>query len=136
MCVRARMCVHEVNKGQVPNFSTIGKLTISQPRRGLFEVCKSLKPSSRPAPGERTTIRNLLSSTTPFGGYKETPVLTELEPFLEGDPFTKVDRYDPWSTVTSRVEVGLGRGLSISEISTKMRLASHTHGSAIPWNTP
>ena len=130
------MCVHGVNKGQVPNFSTIGKLTISQPRRGLFEVCKSLKPSSRPAPGERTTIRNLLSSTTPFGGYKETPVLTELEPFLEGDPFTKVDRYDPWSTVTSRVEVGLGRGLSISEISTKMRLASHTHGSAIPWNTP
>ena len=111
MCVRARMCVHGVNKGQVPNFSTIGKLTISQPRRGLFEVCKSLKPSSRPAPGERTTIRNLLSSTTPFGGYKETPVLTELEPFLEGDPFTKVDRYDPWSTVTSRVEVGLGRGL-------------------------
>ena len=62
--------------------------------------------------------------------------MTELEPFLEGDPFTKVDRYDPWSTVTSRVEVGLGRGLSISEISTKMRLASHTHGSAIPWNTP
>ena len=106
MCVRARMRVHEVNRGQVPNFSTIGKLTISQPRRGLFEVCKSLKPSSRPAPGERTTIRNLLSSTTPFGGYKETPVLTELEPFLEGDPFTKVDRYDPWSTVTSRVEVG------------------------------
>ena len=97
--MRARMRVHEVNKGQVPNFSTISKLTISQPRRGLFEVCKSLKPSSRPAPGERTTIRNLLSSTTPFGGYKETPVLTELEPFLEGDPFTKVVRHDQWNTM-------------------------------------
>ena len=99
MCVRARMRVHEVKKGQVPNFSTIGKLTISQPRRGLFEVCKSLKPSSRPAPGERTTNRNLLSSTTPFGGYKETPILTELEPFLEGDPFTKVIRHDQWNTM-------------------------------------
>ena len=38
VCVRARMRAHEVNKGQVPNFSTIG----SQPRIGLFEVCKSL----------------------------------------------------------------------------------------------
>ena len=38
MCVRARMRAHEVEKGQVPNFSTIG----SQPRIGLFEVCKSL----------------------------------------------------------------------------------------------
>ena len=26
-------------------------------------------------------------------------------------------------------------GFYISEISTKMRLASHTHGSVIPWNT-
>ena len=61
--------------------------------------------------------------------------MTWLEPFLGGDPFTYVVRYVPWSTVTSRVEVGSGRGLYISEISTKMRLASYTHGSVIPWNT-
>ena len=36
--MRVRKRAHEVNRGQVPNFSTIG----SQHRIGLFEVCKSL----------------------------------------------------------------------------------------------
>ena len=35
----------------------------------------------------------------------------------------------------SWVEIGSVEGFYISEISTKMRLASHTHGSVIPWNT-
>ena len=33
------------------------------------------------------------------------------------------------------LRLGQVEGFYISEISTKMRLASHTHGSVIPWNT-
>ena len=57
----------------------------SQPRIGLFEVCKSLNACPHcDQPGLR---------------------------------------------------MGPVEGFYISEISTKMRLASHTHGSVIPWNT-
>ena len=35
-----------VNKGQVPNFSAPLKMTISQPRRGLSEVCLNTCPQS------------------------------------------------------------------------------------------
>ena len=38
------MRVHEVNKGQVTNFSPPLKMTISQHRRGLFEVCEDPNP--------------------------------------------------------------------------------------------
>ena len=78
MCVRARMRAHEVIQGQVPNFSAPLKMTISQPWRGLFEVCKGLKPSSRPVICDGTTIRNLLSSSTPIGEHKETPGLDKV----------------------------------------------------------
>ena len=47
-CARA-YCALEVklgvNRGQVPNFSAPQKMTISQPRKGLFEVCKDANPS-------------------------------------------------------------------------------------------
>ena len=76
------MRAHEVNKVQVPNLFTIGKMAISQPRRGL----KSLKP----VPGVRATIRNLLSSTTPFGGHKETASLDIVRGIS-----AKVVQYDP-----------------------------------------
>ena len=97
-----------VNGGKVPNFSAPLELTISQLRKGLFEVCKGLKPSSRPVLHDRTTIRNLLSSSTPIEEHKETPVLTKLELFLGGDSFTKVIRHDPWNTVASLSEGQVG----------------------------
>ena len=67
-----------VNGGKVPNFSAPLELTISQLRKGLFEVCKGLKPSSRPVLHDRTTIRNLLSSSTPIEEHKETPGLDKV----------------------------------------------------------
>ena len=72
--------------------STIGKMTISLSRRGLFEVCKKpsgLKSSSIPALGDRTNIRNLLSSTTSFGGHKETPSLDVVRAISGRTPFYK-----------------------------------------------
>ena len=56
MYMRARTRMHEVSKGQVLNCSIIGKMATFQPRRGLFDVCKGLKPSSRPALGVKTTF--------------------------------------------------------------------------------
>ena len=38
------MRVHEVNKGQVTKFSPPLKMTISQHRRALFEVCEDPNP--------------------------------------------------------------------------------------------
>ena len=32
-------------------------------------------------------------------GTRITPFLTYLKPFLEGGPFTKVVKYDPWDTM-------------------------------------
>ena len=53
------------------SFETIG----FQPRKGLFEVCKRLNPSPGCILCDRITIRNFLSSTTPFEGHKDTPIL-------------------------------------------------------------
>ena len=78
VCARAHSALEVklgVNGGKVPNFSAPLELTISQPRKGIFEVCKGLKPSSRPVLCNRTTIRNLLSSSTPFCEHKDTPRL-------------------------------------------------------------
>ena len=47
-------------------------MLISQPRRGVFEDFKGLKSSSGPVLGDRITIRNFLTPSTPFGGYKDT----------------------------------------------------------------
>ena len=111
MCVSVRArayCVLEVklgvNKGQVPNFSAPLKMTISQPRRGLSEVCKGLEPSSRPVLCDRTTIRNSIPPQPQFESIRKLLVLTKLELFLGGDSFTKVVIHDPWNTVTCQSE--------------------------------
>ena len=90
VCVRARMRAHEVNRGQVPNFSAPLKMTISQPRRGLSEVCKGLEPSSSPVLCDRTTIRNSIPPQPQFEIIRKLLVLKKLELFLGGDSFTKV----------------------------------------------
>ena len=115
MCVSVRArayCVLEVklgvNKGQVPNFSAPLKMTISQPRRGLSEVCKGLEPSSSPVLCDRTTIRNSIPPQPQFEIIRKLLVLKKLELFLGGDSFTKVVKHDPWNTVASLSEGQVG----------------------------
>ena len=45
--------------------------SLCQKKYLLFENYKSLKPSSRPLLCDKTTVRNLLSYTTPFRGCKD-----------------------------------------------------------------
>ena len=51
-CARAKCRVARF-KDVVTYFSAHLKLLVSQPRRGLFEVCKSLEPSSGPVLPDR-----------------------------------------------------------------------------------
>ena len=136
VCARAHSALEVkfwVNKGQVPNFSAPLKMTISQPRRGLFEFCKGLKPSSRLVLCHKTT-RSLLSSSTLIGEHKETPVLDKVR-FISGSRlFNKSCHTWPLEYCDlPEWRSSWVKGFYISEISTKMRLASHIHGSVIPY---
>ena len=62
------------------------QILISQARNKLFENFKSLKSSSGHRLCIRTVIRNLLSSTTPFGGHEDTPILDVFRGISEGRP--------------------------------------------------
>ena len=62
------------------------KMLISQARNKLFESFKSLKSSSGLGLCIRIVIRNLLSSTTPFGGHKDTPILDIVRGISKGRP--------------------------------------------------
>ena len=111
VCARAHSALEVkfgVNKGQVPIFSAPLKMTISQPRRGLSEVCKGLEPFSRPVLFDRTTIRNFIPPQPQFESIRKLLVLTKLELFLGGDSFTKVVIHDPWNTVASLSEGQIG----------------------------
>ena len=87
-------------------------MTISQPRSGLFEVCK--KPSSRSVLCYRTTS---CPPQPQLESIRKPLVLTKLELFLGEDPFTKVVIHDPWNTVTCLSEGQVGSRAFIFHIS-------------------